>query len=204
MENLCPHDSCFYSSLKGLSHGFSYGAKVRFTHSLVMAALFSNDKPLVKLLKVLQNTKEHAVKLGIFVAVFKSLVCIITKLTGKKSSINHGIAGFLTGLLWSQDSAVNTQITFYLFSRNLVGITKLLHQKNLIKVHPWLVQNSFCILTTLCWGIVMYLFETNPGSLQHSLTSSMNFLYKDSDKWRGWRHCIPYCDTILKLLAKIY
>ncbi|OMJ87334.1 hypothetical protein SteCoe_10929 [Stentor coeruleus] len=201
MENLCPHQSCLCSSMKGLSHGIAYGAKVRFTHSLVMAALFSNDPLWLKLYKILKNTQEHASKLAIFVTIFKSLVCILTKLTGQSSSRNHAISGLLTGLIWSKDTSVNTQVTLYLFSRNLVGNAKLLHKKKIINFPDFLVQNSFCILTVLCWGIVMYLFETHPKELQNSLTSSMDFLYKDSDKWRGWRYCIPYCDHVLKVLG---
>jgi hypothetical protein len=38
----------------------------------------------------------------------------------------------------------------------------------------------------------MYLFEVNKSSLQPSLTSSMQFLYKDSDKTTGWRDFVPF------------
>jgi hypothetical protein len=38
----------------------------------------------------------------------------------------------------------------------------------------------------------MYLFENNKSTLQPSLTSSMQFLYKDSDKTSGWRDFVPF------------
>ena len=47
----------------------------------------------------------------------------------------------------------------------------------------------------------MFVFETHPDKIQTSLASSMQFLYRDSDKWRGWRHCIPYCNDILSLIG---
>jgi hypothetical protein len=37
----------------------------------------------------------------------------------------------------------------------------------------------------------MFLFETNKSSLQPSLSSSMQFLYKDSDRTTGWRDFVP-------------
>ena len=37
----------------------------------------------------------------------------------------------------------------------------------------------------------MFLFEANKSSLQPSLASSMQFLYKDSDVTKGWRDFVP-------------
>lgn len=203
MEKTCPHESCVHSSLQGLSNGLAYGAKVRFTHSLVMSLLFSKEPLKLQLLKILKNTQEHSGKLGFFVMFFKSFVCALSKIRGKKAS-NHAISGFFTGFIWAKDTPVNTQITFYLFSRNLVGYVKLFHKKKLFSVPAWLENNSFCILTVVCWGIVMYLFEAFPNSLQSSLVSSMKFLYKDSDNWNGWGNCVPYYNQALKLLELIY
>ena len=136
MDKLCPHTSCIYSSAQGLSNGLSYGGKVRFTHALVMAILFSNEPIYQKLQRVLKNTGEHSGKLGLFVLVFKSLVCVLTKHRNKSCSSNHAISGLITGLVWAKDTPVNSQITMYLFSRNLVGHAKLLHKKNLISIPP--------------------------------------------------------------------
>jgi hypothetical protein len=46
-------------------------------------------------------------------------------------------------------------------------------------------------VSIICWGLVMFLFEANKSSLQPSLSSSMQFLYKDSDVTRGWRDFVP-------------
>jgi peroxisomal membrane protein 4 len=43
----------------------------------------------------------------------------------------------------------------------------------------------------LVWGIIMFLFEYEPKSLQNSLKNSMDFIYKDSDEYNGWRDFIP-------------
>ena len=61
MDKLCPHTSCIYSSAQGLSNGLSYGGKVRFTHALVMAILFSNEPIYQKLQRVLKNTTKMEV-----------------------------------------------------------------------------------------------------------------------------------------------
>ena len=202
MDPLCAHNSCVSSAFQGLSNGISYGAKVRFTHSVVMSILFSSGSLCQQFLKILKNTKDHSLQLGSFVFLFKSIVCILTNLRQKSSSLNHAISGFIAGIVWSQDTAVNSQVALYLFSRNIVGHTKLLNKKKLIKFSEFVVKNSFVITTVLCWAVVMTLYETFPDSLQISLTSSMKFLYSDSDNWKGWRHCVPYCDEFLKLIEK--
>ena len=38
------------------------------------------------------------------------------------------------------------------------------------------------MVSVLIWGLVMYLFERDKSTLQRSLTSSMTFLYHDSDR----------------------
>jgi peroxisomal membrane protein 4 len=202
MDKLCAHDNCFHSAIKGFTHGLSYGAKVRFTHSLVMAILFSSEAPLQKLWRIFKNTKEHSTKLACYVILYKSLTCIIAKLTQTKRSLNHAIAGTLAGYVWFEDTSVNAQIAFYLLSRNLIATVKYLYRTNQIQVSDWLVNHSFTILNTLSWGFSLYLFELDSSVLQNSLTSSLVYLYKDSDKWNGWRHCVPYLDFLLKLISK--
>lgn len=61
-------------------------------------------------------------------------------------------------------------------SRNIVGgVNILMHREILPRVDyfPWM---GACV-----WGVVMYLFEVDRSCLQPSLSSSMQFLYKDSD-----------------------
>ena len=53
-------------------------------------------------------------------------------------------------------------------------------------------RGSFGFMSVLIWGIVMYLFERDKTQLQPSLSSSMTFLYHESDKTnRGWRDFVP-------------
>ena len=45
---------------------------------------------------------------------------------------------------------------------------------------------------TITWGFVMYLFELDKSILNRSLTSSMEFLYKESDKpLQSYKELIP-------------
>lgn len=57
----------------------------------------------------------------------------------------------------------------------------------------------------IVWGIVMYLYELDHKSLQPSLSSSMTFIYKDSDKdIVNWLDYVPFAipGFIKKLLIK--
>jgi peroxisomal membrane protein 4 len=58
-----------------------------------------------------------------------------------------------------------------------MGLGSLSVKKGLVKAPP----NSFPILATTVWAIVMWLFRHNKDTLQGSLASSMEYLYNDSD-----------------------
>ena len=50
----------------------------------------------------------------------------------------------------------------------------------------------FDITYTFTWGCVMYLYELDKNILNGSLVSSMNFLYKNSDKpLESYKELIP-------------
>lgn len=200
MEKLCLHDSCFKSAIQGLSNGVFYGAKIRFTHSLVMSILFSSGSVRQRLKKILHSTKDHAKNLGCFVFIFKSIVCLLVKLLKRQSPVIHFFSAAIGTISYIEDSPINTQTAFYLLSRGLMGGVKLLNKKKIINTGKWIEKNSFSITTILCWGSVMTLFEVYPKSLQSSLTNSMEFLYHDSNRWEGWRNCIPYCNQVLSFL----
>jgi peroxisomal membrane protein 4 len=53
-------------------------------------------------------------------------------------------------------------------------------------------QRSFAIKATVVWGLVMWLFENHRASLQPSLQSSMQYLYKDSNYWTGFLDFLIY------------
>jgi peroxisomal membrane protein 4 len=140
-------------------------------------------------------------KLAFFALLYKSFACIIAHITKTKRSLNHAIAGVLAGYVWFEDTSVNAQIAFYLLSRNIIATVKYLNKINYLKVNNFLQNHSFTLLNTFSWGLSLYLFELDSSLLQNSLTSSLVFLYKDSDHWKGWRFCIPYLDFILKLMS---
>ena len=53
-------------------------------------------------------------------------------------------------------------------------------------------KTMFGFTYTLTWGFVMYLFELDKSILNRSLTSSMEFLYKESDKpLQSYKELIP-------------
>jgi peroxisomal membrane protein 4 len=45
---------------------------------------------------------------------------------------------------------------------------------------------GYYLLSAICWGTVMWLFEREKGLLQPSLSHSMEFLYKESDSVESW------------------
>ena len=42
---------------------------------------------------------------------------------------------------------------------------------------------QFSIFAAIAWGAVMWLFNNKGEAIQPGMWSSMNYLYRDSDKW---------------------
>jgi len=80
---------------------------------------------------------------------------------------------------------------YYLLSRVLEGMARKAHKAQLAPSAPG-GGSFFPYVSVICWGIVMYLFESDKQVLIPSLQSSMTFLYKDSDKTEGWRDFVPF------------
>ena len=185
-EKFCDHDSCIISSLRGLRNGLYYGGKIRFVHSLVNNLLFGTGDIPTRIKSILALTWEHARNLGLFVFIYKSIVCILKNLFKTRNKSVNFIAGLIGGFfVWSEKSQVNQQIMLYLLSRNILPIAKLLWNKYFSNI------NGFAISSILVWGVVMYFFETIPNELQPSLTSSMNFIYNESNVYTSWKDFIP-------------
>ncbi len=190
-EKCCPHDSCVVSALRGLRNGVYYGGKMRLIHSLIMTFLFRHDSFKNKLHHVFSLTYEHSKNLGIYVLIYKSICCILRNIFGKHKDIFPLIAGLIGSyIMWSTKNPVNQQMMLYLLSRNLLAITSFMN-KFTKKVLPR-KNEGFAITSIVCWGIVMYLFEKYPNSLQSSLFSSMDFLYNSSDITESWKDFIPF------------
>ncbi|KAL4432358.1 hypothetical protein ABPG74_011117 [Tetrahymena malaccensis] len=173
----CSHESCVISSVRGLRNGLYYGAKIRFMHALVMTILFKKGSLKSKVNHIVTLTLEHARNLGTYVFSYKSLVCLLNRLRGVQSPFHSLIAGAICGgLIFGEKSGVNTQIVLYLFSRVIQGSAELLIKKGMLP--DW---TFYPHLAMICWAVVMYLFEDNESTLQPSLTTSMKYLYKESD-----------------------
>jgi len=161
---------------------------VRFAHSLVMQVLFGKGTIINKLKMSIQLSWQHGRNLGVFVFIYKLVQCFLSRAYGKVLPVFSFIAGIIGAyFVWSEKNSVNQQLCFYLLSRVLQGIAKSAQQVNYLPNKP-----SFAYISIICWGLVMYLFEANKSSLQPSLSSSMQFLYKDSDITRDWRDFVPF------------
>lgn len=186
---LCDHPSCIISAFKGLRNGMYYGGKIRFVHSLVMTILFRSGPLKDKITSILKLTWEHARNLGSFVFMYKSLVCILRHIFKSRTPIFNFIAGFFCSyfFLSREASPVNMQIMLYLLSRNILAIS------NMVSTNYLNNYNGFTLTSMTVWGIVMFLFEYNSKKLQNSLASSMDFIYKESDKkYESFLDFIPF------------
>lgn len=179
-EGVCPHDSCLLSVIRGFRNGVVYGARVRFPHALVMTLMFKSGSPASKIRAILRATTTHAKNLGSYVALYKTVLCLMRHISKRNSSWNHAIAGAVGGVtVFGSSSAINSQINMYVFSRVAVGLSRYLSERGLIPTPT----NAYRMFAALCWVGVMVLFEKDSTSLQGSLVSSMEYLYHDSDKW---------------------
>jgi peroxisomal membrane protein 4 len=99
---------------------------------------------------------------------------LIERAPGYPERNHHAlIAGAIGGyFVWGRSSKINVQINLYLLSRVVIA---------LLKRHGWHVEESkerYAWFAALIWGIVMYLFEDEPGSLHPSLKMSMDEIYR--------------------------
>jgi peroxisomal membrane protein 4 len=184
---LCDHDNCLISALRGLRNGMYYGGKVRLVHSLVMTILFKDGSMYDKLKSIVKLTCEHAINLGLFVLIYKSTVCLLRHLFQTRNRLINFMAGLVGSyFMWTKKSSVNMQIMLYLLSRNILAVSNIIAEKYFPNF------KGFQITSMIVWGVVMFLFEYNPKSLQQSLESSMQFIYKESDKCESWKDFVPF------------
>jgi peroxisomal membrane protein 4 len=128
------------------------------------------------------------VNLGTFAFIYKSLVCILRKIFGRKSPIFAFIAGIVGSYyVFREKTSVNQQIALYLLSRILTGGAQRLANAGVLPN-----SNAFGVMSVMVWGIVMFLFDEDSSVLQPSLTSSMDFIYRESDQWKSFKDFIPF------------
>lgn len=205
---LDPANKPLLSLIKGVRNGIVYGTKVRFPHALVMTFLFRTGTLEEKLRSVFDATKTHARNLATFVLLFKCISVLLTAKAGaepglltaqttikKQPGIDTFIAGAIAGyLVFGRDgnNGVNQQIVLYVFGRTMMGLLKLAGQETgLAKLDGDGKDGKgmwWGMFAAASWGGVMFMYKNYPHLLQNSLTSSMVYLYEDSEVWDGWRN----------------
>ena len=78
------------------------------------------------------------------------------------------------------------KIVLYVFARVVMALVKIPVKRQIIDAP----QHTYSIFAAVCWGLVMYLFKHDADTLQPSLRSSMQYIYKDSDHWDSLRTLI--------------
>lgn len=122
--------------------------------------------------------------------IYKAAQCFFKKIFNTA----HPFTAFLAGIVgaffvWRHHNNVSQQIMFYLLSRIMEGSAKRFQNMGLIPQVP----HAFEIITVLVWGVVMFLFDEDPVVLQRSLTSSMDFLYTESNQpVTSWKEFVPF------------
>lgn len=187
-DQICRHSNCIIAALRGARQGLYYGGRVRFAHSIIMQLLFGKGTTYQKLQTAIKLSWQHGKNLGIFVFVYKVVQCALNQLTGRRRHIFAFFAGVISALIvWRERNSVNQQLCFYLIARVLQG---LLQNARAGGYYPQ--ASTFGYISVLFWGLVMLLFEYDKSKLQPSLSSSMTFLYHDSDAQpTNWRDFFP-------------
>ncbi|XP_068598993.1 peroxisomal membrane protein 4 [Brachionichthys hirsutus] len=176
--------------LKGFRNGAVYGAKIRAPHALVMTFLFRSGSLKNKLNAILKATYTHSRNLACFVFTYKGLQALQERLQGKSLQSHSFLAACVGGwLVFGDNNNINCQINMYLLSRILFALSRLLVEKGFI---PQPKRDTFPLFAMLVWGIVLWLFEYYPHTLQPSLQSSMNYLYRDSNVWHDISDFLVY------------
>lgn len=184
-SGVCPHDSCILSIIRGFRQGVVYGCKIRFPHALVMTVLFRNGSMSEKAKDIFNATYTHAWNLGRFVAVYKAFVCIFRHFRGVESGFNSLAAGFIGGaIMFGQNNPINSQINMYILSRIIFGLIRTGLNHGIIAEIPY----AYTLYAATIWALVMYLFHFQEGTLQSSLCSSMQYLYKGKHYMHFYMH----------------
>ncbi|XP_016344735.1 peroxisomal membrane protein 4 [Sinocyclocheilus anshuiensis] len=167
--------------VKGFRNGAVYGAKIRAPHALVMTFLFRSGSLREKFRAIAQATYTHSRNLACFVFTYKGLQALQQRLQGRPLQSHSFLAACVGGwLVFGENNNINSQINMYLLSRILFALSRLAVEKGFI---PQPKKDPFPLFAALVWGIVLWLFEYHPHTLQPSLQSSMNYLYHDSNTW---------------------
>lgn len=148
--------------LKGTRNGVVYGAKLRFSHALVMSVLFRSGSLQSRWAGIVKATRQHATALGTFVFIYKSMLYLLKLsrsggVSGSKppptpakldiQNHAHGADAFVAGLVAGYFvfgraspkaglNSINQQMVLYVFSRVVLALSKLALDQLLSRAVP--------------------------------------------------------------------
>lgn len=148
---------------------------------LLLPFLILPARRIMKMLNsVFQATMQHSRNLGLYVALFKFVQCVMRHVTGTETPLNTVVGGLVGGfVMFGNGTPINSQINMYVFSRVFFGICRTAVNKGWASESPY----AYPAFASATWAAVMYLFYHQEGTLQKSLIGSMTYLYQDSDQW---------------------
>jgi peroxisomal membrane protein 4 len=186
---------------RGFRNGLFYGTKIRLPHALVMTLLFRRNADIKKMLDpIAKLTWEHSRNLALFAGFYKmclALMRLIRVKLGDKVAVAPGLPSsqadsFLAAALvgytvWGRYSSVNFQIVCYLLSRVILALFKVAHEQQMLpaKLQQLGFDDAYPFLASGVWGLVLWLYEYHPEKLVPSLFESMDFLYHETNQWKG-------------------
>ncbi|EGG06758.1 uncharacterized protein MELLADRAFT_35781 [Melampsora larici-populina 98AG31] len=185
--------------VKGARNALVYGAKIRFPHALVMSLIFHGGRPLKDRARFVYNaTKQHALNLCRFNAIYKTSLLFLRQIGGKEHKIDTFLAGLLGGyFVFGEQNSVNEQIVLYCVSRVISSFLPRAQPAKLptaskpdIIVTQTTQPKIFSIYAAITWGAVMWLFRWRRHTLQGGLVNSMQYLYLDSEVWSNLKNLL--------------
>ncbi|ODQ68523.1 hypothetical protein NADFUDRAFT_81458 [Nadsonia fulvescens var. elongata DSM 6958] len=130
------------SILKGIRNGFVYGARLRFSHAIVMAVLFKSGSWKKKLQDAFRASKTHGTSLATYVGVYKTVLYLLNLFRNHKvgpmnaqvsTKFDSLIAGCVGGYYVfgrptakAAGSGINQQVVLYIFSRVCIAVGKMI------------------------------------------------------------------------------
>uniref|UniRef100_A0A7S2WN42 Peroxisomal membrane protein 4 n=1 Tax=Mucochytrium quahogii TaxID=96639 RepID=A0A7S2WN42_9STRA len=190
---------------RGFRQGLFYGTKIRLPHALVMTLLFRRNADIRKMIDpIAKLTWEHSRNLALFVGLYKALLAVsrIVRLwLGDKLETPPGVpvnqldsfiaASFVGHFIWGRYTSVNSQIVMYLFTRVVIAMCKVAAAKGYKPFSSYQFEQVYPWFASLTWGLVLWLYEYHPKTLQTSLFNSMDVLYHDSNHWKNAEDFLP-------------
>ena len=165
--------------------GLWYGAKIRFPHALVMTFLFRSGSLTDKFRDIFSATWQHSRNLACYVSIYKLVCCLMRHFRGVESPLNSLVGGAIGGAaIFGANTPVNAQINMYVMSRVIIGGVKAASANGLLPAPgDSAIPHIYTLYGAVTWAAVMYLFEFQQKHLQRSLTTSMTYLYHESNVW---------------------